>query len=942
MNALTPQTEMTVGRAPVQVAEILTQRCANEFGCAPCRAGLGSVDSSELSINFAQQGLGPDYAVSNGTGTRVAGGVRVEASSADCQLSASGVTTGFSGDDFRYVVIDLTVDVLPATPEWFLFYENAAGATFSVNTRMTPVNRDVPFRGIADIDDISAGQRLTLVFDAADSTNYATDWQGDTIDGLRFDLGVEDTADYTIHSITVCSESLFAAKGSECYRTRATCQDLASYRALIDGHLVPTSTLRDEDDIVASNFTTDGPAFFVADVRAGTTPTGTILAFGSATNFIYLGVTGANLVLAAGGDGATDQARATVAATTIAGRSLTLVAEVDYDADTVNLWEFDPVSRALTLLATDAADTALPAAWAAATDGQVGTDGGNTYGTEDGLDWNGSITEVRGHDAIFFDGRAGEEFSLIQYFGLDQPRDQPADDVRVLPYLRSVSTAPTKVSLGGANRDTDPLGNRASVTLRMTDQKSSDLSDDPYITDRLFDPLNQPGSFWSKWRVRQKFGRVGARLRIYEGFRGQRLSQMMTREYLLDRLDLNSREEITIRGRDILSRAELSKAQVPVQSPGLLATALAATGETIIQISGAVLDDYPVPGTVRIDKELITYDAAAINGTDPSLIDLTIDARGSDNSVPAEHSTDDSVQLCRRFTNRSVSSILTELLGDDAAIPGQFLDIANWEAEDTSFLSAYVFSTVITEPTSVAKLVGGLVESAASFVYWDERQQLVRLEALKSLSSFPDTLTDDVNVIADTFSLVEKPKEQATRVQVYYNPINFAERFDDPADFLNGYIDANTDLEDDDAYGRRQTRTILSRWINTNAQATQTASRLAGRYQDVPVEITFAMDAKNRDYWIGSQFFMSHYQLTDSFGDRDTQRLFIITSAEEIVPGHIVKYTAEDTTLAGFIFVITPNSQGDYTGDPDTDGLYAFISDNFGNYSDGTPGARVS
>ncbi len=935
-------TEETVGRAPVQIVEVQTQRCANSYGCAPCTAGLGAVDTSDLSVNFAQEGLSSFYDVLgfSTSAVRVAGGIRLTPLAANGGVRRVG-STGFSGSIYRYVNVAVTVhgdcDLSTAT----MWYGLSGLPTPSGFRRVIGAdNLDFYFRGFRDLRNLKAGDQVVLVFDAARSLNYLTEWVGGTITDIRFGLGTDTSvlSDVTLHSITVSERSLFLERGGECYNTRATCQDLVSFRAVPDGHLSPTATLRDGDAITASSFDRQSAAFFVAEIRAGIDPDGTIFALGSSTNFAYLGITGSNLVFAAGGNAASTQARATVAVSTIAARTVTLVAEIDWDSDTVNLWEFDPLERELTLLATDAADTGLPASWSASTDGQVGGDGGNTYGTEDGGSFDGRIAEVRGHDGILFDGAVSDAFRLRQYFG-SPTSELPADrDKVILPYLANVSTAPTKVSLGGANRNTDPIGNRASVNITMTDQPGSDLTDDPYLSDRPDDPLLHAGGFWAKWRVRQKFGRVGARLRVFEGYRGQFLSAMTVREYVFDKLNISSRVSVTLRGRDILSKAELTKSQVPQQSPGLLNADINSTATTIV-IKNATVDDYPAPGTVRIDQELLTYSAVAVNGGDPSLIDLTVTSRGTDRSAASDHSEDDSVQLCRRYTAARVFDVLTEMLADDAEIDAQYLDLANWKLEDDGSLSAYTLTTVIAEPTSVAQLVGSLTESVAAFIYFDERDILVKLEALKALTETPPLLSDAASIVADSFSLTEKPREQATRVQLYYNPVTFASALRDPVDFLNGYIDADLSLEAVDAYGIRQIRTILSRWLTTNAQATQTASRLANRYQDVPVEVAFTLDAKDRTYWIGDVVRFSHYQLVDQRGARDTLRSFIITSAEEVVPGELIAYTAEDATLAGGLFVIAPNDQPDH-GDP-SDASYAFITDASGNQGDGLPGTRI-
>lgn len=859
-------------------------------------------------------------------------------------LTKSGAT-GFDGDVYRYVVVHGRMITPFPTKQMRLGYDNGGGFD-ATDQEMDAINDALEFRGVV-LNEIKAGEEFVAVFDAADSNDYATEWAGNTITGLKLtvgDTGESGTVD--IFSIIPTTADLFAARGSECYRTRSTCKSLENFRALVDAHLVPTLSLEQLDTIDPS---TDIPnrdenAFWVAEnVRFPIEPSGTIIEVGGNTGTsFFLGVTGDELVCRAGDSTVSSglsTAKIQLDIAEFAGRTVTLVAEIDFDQDTVNLWEFDPLERVLSLAGTATASSGLGSTWTGTDAGAVGDDNSAVATGEDGGVFNGKIGAVRYHDSQFFDGKATDEFFLKEYFG--RPiQEKPSDFDKVIrSYLMDVTTAPTKVSLGGSNRDTDPLGARASCTVRMTDQPGSGLGSDPYASDRLWDPLEKPGSFWGKWRVRQKFGRVAARVRVYEGYANQALSRMYVREYILDRFNIDGPDEITLRCRDILTKSELGRAQVPVQSPGLLETALAATGETVISIYNAAVTDYPAPGTVRINQEIFTYSATALNGSN---VELTISARGQDRSDEDDHAVDSGVQLCRRYTSARVSDVITELLADDAGILAQQLDLANWDLEDDTYLSAYAVTTLITEPTAVGKLVGNLTESASSFIFWDERDQLVKLEALKSLTALPATLKEGEDIIEGSFRIVEKPREQATRVQVFYNPANWASDLREPADFLNGYIDADTDLEALDAYGVKQIRTVLSRWLTTNAQATQTASRLATRYADTPVELTMAVDAKNRDLGIGDSVYVEHYQFTDENGDPDNLRIFLITSHEDIVPGEITRLVMEDTTAGGFIYLIAPNTQGDYTGDGNLDNFYAFITDASGNTSDGLPGARIS
>lgn len=91
-----PQTELTVGRAPVQVVEIQTAKCANQFGCGQCEPfrGIGLADTSDLSARFYRDGT--DGWVAGSTVARVAGGVRLEEAQ---QAVVSNINVFVQGQD---------------------------------------------------------------------------------------------------------------------------------------------------------------------------------------------------------------------------------------------------------------------------------------------------------------------------------------------------------------------------------------------------------------------------------------------------------------------------------------------------------------------------------------------------------------------------------------------------------------------------------------------------------------------------------------------------------------------------------------------------------------------------------------------------------------------------------------------------------------------------
>lgn len=852
-------------------------------------------------------------------------------------LTKTGAT-GFSGDAYRYVIVSGKMITPFPTATFRLRYDIGGGFSDSVRA-MDAVNISTKFRGVI-LNTLKAGDKFIAIFDAADSTNYASEWQGQTITGLELQVGgAAENGSVLISSIIPCSLNLLASQGGECFNTRSTCVDVNNYRVRPDNHLTPTVAGSDNDTLLAASFTTNDNGFIAVDVSIDNSPSGTIAAAGSSTNYFYLGFTGSNLIFSAGGDADSNRGRAVVASSIVEGKSLTLVGEIDNTGDTVNLWSFDSTTKELTLLASDEADTALPGNWMAATDGQIGGDGGNTYGAEDGGDFSGLIKSFRYHSQLF-DSADDTTFKRELYFG-KKVQQVLLDDVKVFPMLMNISTVGSRINLAASDQNYDPLGGRAVMEATLEDAVATDRGVDPYFTDRKVDETDEDASmFWERNRVRQKFGKVSALATVFEGYANEGLAQMKKRLYLLDQIDLPQGESVRMRARDILSRAELSKTQVPPASNGVLVADVDDNAATLtFDTQGHEFDEYPQTGTVVINSECITYTAIVDNGDET--FTWTLAARATDGTEIDAHEAGDTVQICRRYTLARVDDVLTELMGKDAEIEYQYLALSNWTSETDAYLSAYTLDTLLTEPQGVNQLVGEIAEQCSFHMWWDERAQLLDLQALRALNALPAILTDEANFIAGSVSLREKPRERVTQVWFFYNQLDPTEPLDDVQNYKNTYVDVNLQAESEDQYNERAIRRIFSRWLPTEAQVTQTASRIRVRYADIPVELKWQADAKDRDLWVGDIREIQTYKLRDAFGERQTGRYFIITSAKETVAGEIVEYIAEDTTLGGFIYRITSNGQGDRTGDPAIDDLYAFITDNDGLYPDGTEGTRI-
>lgn len=732
----------------------------------------------------------------------------------------------------------------------------------------------------------------------------------------------------------------------KCYNCRATCQDVNNYRDTPDRHLTPSLVLEQGETIASGDITRTADLFAAFEVRLATVPDGIIWEQGgSADRAAYLGVTSGNLVFRAGSGTVASGANVGKISTSVTpyiGKTLVLYVEIDFVASstsTVRLWAFDPVELTLTLIGTDTFTASTD--WAGTDGGAIGVVGGSNVATgESAASWNGDV-----HVAYFYDSTAApsnmsDNFRQRLFLGRGQ-KGEPTSEQYILPCLEDLGTIGTRINVNAAEDNYDPLGRRATLDFTCKDFAHSDFTQDPYLSDRTFDPL-QRSTFWRKWLRRQKFGKTGALVRVYDGYAGQTLSQYRTRAYVLDHVQQNE-DGVSFHCRDVLSRTEFRKAQVPAPSAGVLRLDIDNQPTTTsFEIGGDVTHEYPASGTVRINDEIMTYTSRAAAGA-PVVTTFSGVTRATDGSVIQDHSAGDLVQVCRRYTAASLGAVLTELLTEDALIEAQLIDLAKIEDEVASYLDAYTITTLLTEPQAVSEIVGKLSEECSFYIWWNERSQKIDMQAIRAVgvNEVATLWTYEENIVANSFNLTERPKQRLNVITFYYNPIDFTEELNKPGAFKNGLklINGTTSLPEQ--YGNVvQTREIFSIFLTTEAQANQTSARLAVRYADVPQFAEFYVDAKDRSIWTGDFVRLSVPMIVDAQGNRIVRR-WMVVEAEEIDPGHLVRYVCADITLDGLIYLITSNGLTTYNA-ADFEAGNAFITDNFGLNPDGTDGARIS
>ena len=461
-----------------------------------------------------------------------------------------------------------------------------------------------------------------------------------------------------------------------------------------------------------------------------------------------------------------------------------------------------------------------------------------------------------------------------------------------IPALMAVDTAPTVLNVGAGNDDLSPLGARAVATVALMDFPFNDVGFDPYPSTRSYNPVTR-GSFWTKWLARNPY-HVGYTLRIYDGYFGDDLSAMIMREYSIEKIDA-SRSSVRITAKDILRKITDNQIKAPALSNGALALAIGAA-DTSFTVAGAVLADYPATGWVRIGSEMIAYTSRVTSGSNLVFSGLT---RGALNTTAAGQSLNARVQRVLAYIDTPFSDIIYDLLTVWGEIPAGFITKPDWDAEFDEWRSLYRFTGYVTEPTDVDRLVGELCQQGLANVWWDERVQKIIFRAQRP-NFAPRTLTQEGDIVADSFVVTENPKDRCSQVYVYFNPRSPVLNLTDKNSFANA--EAFIDVDKERQYGETKVKEIFCRWVPTNVIARTLGQAYLLRFRDVRKEISFTLTAKDiTDAWTGTVLQLRHFLLAD-FTGLERVSPWIITSAETVEQGALYRFIAESNESGGLLW----------------------------------------
>lgn len=502
-----------------------------------------------------------------------------------------------------------------------------------------------------------------------------------------------------------------------------------------------------------------------------------------------------------------------------------------------------------------------------------------------------------------------------------------------IPMVEKVSTNPMEINVSAGDRNVSPLGRRATITINMQDAPYNDQFVDKYLSTRGFDPLQQ-STFWAKFLARNEFYQ-NRPLRVRYGYIGQSVATMETRHYFLDKISgPDSRGRVTIKAVDVLSFADDRKRKAPVASSGVLNAGISnSDGSATLSPVGIGNAEYPASGKVIIGKEVIAFTRSGDT--------LTLTARGENNTDPESHSTSASVQLCLEYTNATVVSVIEDLLENYGGIDSSYIDTAAWQAEAAPYLTNNV-TALIVKPTGVSKLVGELLEQFFTSIWWDATTQKVNLKVTQPIPSAAVlNVTQENNIIADSFKYLPKPEWRINSVTLRYNLIDVTAAENDAVNYENQTILINTQRQSVDEYNDVVNRVVNSRWMNASAPTIAFTSNLMLAYSLNPTLIEFDLDAKDRSIGIMDVVRVTHRSLVDSQGSLlDT--IYQVISKNEVIPGHRIRYKCQSFGLVGRFAYIMVNNAPDFTSATQSEkdrGAWVCLPSGF--MSDGSDGYKI-
>jgi hypothetical protein len=193
------------------------------------------------------------------------------------------------------------------------------------------------------------------------------------------------------------------------------------------------------------------------------------------------------------------------------------------------------------------------------------------------------------------------------------------------------------------------------------------------------------------------------------------------------------------------------------------------------------------------------------------------------------------------------------------------------------------------------------MEQVLFYIWWDERDQEIKLRAIRPIIGTAPVFTDDSNILENSVSFSTDPKNRVSQVWVYWNQKNKAEEVDKASNYQQVELRADLDAESPNQYGESRIRKVYARWIQNAGQAFNLAARLLGASFQNPKYIKIRVDAKDRGIWTSDIVDIYNRNIVNFNGQQELER-YQILSVQEVVSGEVIEYEMERFLFRGTRF----------------------------------------
>lgn len=326
------------------------------------------------------------------------------------------------------------------------------------------------------------------------------------------------------------------------------------------------------------------------------------------------------------------------------------------------------------------------------------------------------------------------------------------------------------------------------------------------------------------------------------------------------------------------------------------------------------------PEYVRVGDEVIRYTARS--GDVLSWADGTY--RAQFGTTAADHDAEDNVQLCRAWIAKRPWEVLRDL-HTEAGISSTYLDLVNWEIEDTDWFNGGEITAVLTGPEKAGALIAELLQDLNAMEWWDPVAQLCKMLANQPiLAGTPVALTDD-NFIESSTRVERQDADRITQAALYYAMRSATDNRTEAKNYLAAAINIDLDAQSANEYGDTRPSVAKSRWLSraNDTFARQHVGRKVARLRDAPYKAQFKLDPKD-EVQLGSLVNASTRRLTDAAGAPKALPCRVVRMKDA---GSHFEATVLSTGYARQRYaVIAPNGQPNYGSATEAERQYAYIS----------------